>query len=228
MDLVKKPRHPLSYSHYTNKEIRVERDHYDEYIADVDAEFGRLIDTLEENGVLDNSYIVIASDHGEVFERGEIGHGSALLYEGVVRTPLIISAPGQTDRLDIHAPTSNIDLLPTVLHLTGNEIPPGLDGQILPGLGGSEDIERPILLLEAKENSSFAPITKATVALRKGSHKLIYYTGYPRYKQKFELFNLQEDPAELTNIYTLDPIVANDMQEELLSALEDANKPFIS
>ncbi len=68
--------------------------YYDEYIANWDDEVGRLFDYLNESGLRENSYIVITADHGELFERGELGHKTRLLYDGVVHVPLIILSPG--------------------------------------------------------------------------------------------------------------------------------------
>jgi len=224
--LVKKPRHRLSSMKFSQKEMKEHRDRYDEYIANVDAEFGNLLDVLDEQGILDTSYLVLASDHGEVFERGEIGHGTALLYEPVIRTPLLISTPGQSQRVDVDSLTSNADLLPTLLQKINAQIPASLDGTLLPGLGGNENPERSIFSIEAKENSSFLPLETTTVALNKEKYKLIYYSGYERFDQQFELFNLEEDPNELTNIVDIDIITASRMKEELLTALNEANRPF--
>jgi len=226
MPLVNKPYHKLSYDKFPQRKIKEQRDHYDEYIANVDAEFGNLLDSLEGMGILNNSYLVLASDHGEMFERGEIGHGTALLYESVIRSPLIISKPGQKKRVDIYSHTCNTDIVPTLLHNIGAKIPDNLDGRILPGLGGTEDFERSIFSVDAKENSAFLPIERATIALNRKNYKLIHYTGYEKYDQQFELFNLHEDPNELTNLFNIDTVIASQMKDELLTSLADANRPF--
>ncbi|HLO18435.1 MAG TPA: sulfatase-like hydrolase/transferase, partial [Anaerolineales bacterium] len=87
-----KPRHPLSGNNYSEQRLREYRREYDEYIADVDAEFGRVLSDLEKSGVLQNSYAIVTSDHGELFERGELGHASALMYAPITHIPLLISA----------------------------------------------------------------------------------------------------------------------------------------
>ena len=226
MPLTKKPHHRLSYMKFSQKTLKTNRDHYDEYIANVDAEFGNLVDFLEETGVLNNSYLILASDHGEAFERGEIGHGTALLYEPVIHTPLIISEPGQKQRLDVYSPTCNTDIVPTLLHIAEKEIPNNIDGRLLPGLGGTVDYKRSIFTVEAKENSSFFPLEKTTISLNRENHKLIYYSGYERYDQKFELFNLEDDPDELSDLFDTDTTIALQMKDELLTALDEANRPF--
>lgn len=226
MPLVKKPRHPLSIMKYPQRVLKQNRDRYDEYIANVDAEFGNLLDYLESRGILDNSYLVIAGDHGELFERDEVGHGTKLVYESVIHTPLIISAPKQEQRFDIYSNTCNTDIVPTLLHNIGSEMPTKLDGSVLPGLGGIENKERSIFSMVAKESSSFQPLREATIALNKKNYKLIYYFGNEKYDQQFELFNLEDDPDELSNIVDTDTITASHMKEELLTALSEANRPY--
>ena len=84
-------------------ELLRQRTSYDEYILYLDQEFGRLFDYLESSGALDNTWVVLTADHGELFERGVRGHISPLLYQPVVRIPLMIFEPGSTARVDIHS-----------------------------------------------------------------------------------------------------------------------------
>ena len=65
--------------------------------------------------MLDDTYVIVTSDHGEMFERGIRGHVTPTLYEPVIRVPLLIAKPGQREREDVYAPTSCVDLLPTLL-----------------------------------------------------------------------------------------------------------------
>ena len=95
--------------------IQKSRDKYDAYIATVDEDFGRLFDFWEREGVLDRNYVVITSDHGEIYERGVLGHTNEYLYEPLIRVPLIVSSPGQTARVDVHTPTNSVDLVPTLV-----------------------------------------------------------------------------------------------------------------
>jgi hypothetical protein len=181
---------------------------------------------LEQAGVLDDTYFILTSDHGEMFERGVYGHDTPLLYDSVIHIPLLVCAPGQSTRTDIHMPTSNADLLPTFLSLAGRDIPAGVEGRLLPGLGGTEDAERPVFSMEAKQVSSFQPFTRASFSITKGSKKLVYYKGYEKYPEAFELYDLQEDVQEKTNLYAQDTTTAAHMKEELLDNLAQAERPF--
>jgi len=221
-----KPRHSFSASNFSDQSLQKYRREYDEFIADVDAEFGRLISSLENSGVLQNSYVIVTSDHGELFERGEQGHASALMYAPVTHIPLLIAAPGQQSRSDFHSLTSNLDLLPTLLQIAGKEIPNWVEGRLLPGFGGTEDEARSIFPMMAKDNAAFRPVKRATFTLLKGTHELIFFTGYPDHPDTFELYNLQEDPAELHDLFSRDINTASQMKDELLDAISAANRNY--
>jgi arylsulfatase A-like enzyme len=221
-----KPRHKLA-NHYRQSQLNGFRKKYDEYIADVDAEFGKLLDGLESLGVLDNSYFIVTSDHGELFERGESGHNSSLLYDPIIHVPLMISEPGQVARRDFYTRTSSTDVLPTLLELLEKKIPETLEGKLLPGFGGSEEPSRSIFSMEAKTNSAFAPLKRATVAMQKENYKIIYYGDYPRYSNVFELYDVYEDPEELDNLFADGGTTALHLKEELLDTLSMKNRPFV-
>src|SRR4029453_2582215 len=106
-----KPIHDLSEKKLTSRKLASEQQYYDEFIASWDREAGRLFDFLKESGLTENSYIFITADHGELFERGITGHFTKLIYNPLIRVPLIVSRPGQTTREDIHALTSSVDIL---------------------------------------------------------------------------------------------------------------------
>jgi len=221
-----KPSHPLSIMQLPPETLYEYRKHYDEYIANVDFEFGKMMDAFEKVGILENSYIVVTSDHGQLFERGEFSSGTYLLYDPVIHIPLLISSPGQEERLDVFSPTSSVDVLPTLLSLAGTDIPGELDRRILPGLGGREDFQRSIFAVEAKANSAFKPLNKATITLMKEGKKLIYYTGYPQYPEAFELYDLVEDIEETEDLFSKDTVTAARLKEEILDVLARANRPF--
>ncbi len=219
-----KPVHRFS-DHVSNSVIKTTRRSYDEYIASLDWEFGKLLDSWEAQGIFENSYVIVTSDHGEMFERGETRHTTRLVYDPVVHVPLLISAPGQKTRRDIYTPTNAVDVLPTLMELTGSSIPMLTDGKLLPGFGGVEDLERSTFTVEAKQNPAFAPLEKVTIAMRKGNRKLIYYKGYEA-EESFELYDLDADIEELKDLYPEQPAFAKLMREELLDSLSDADKPY--
>jgi arylsulfatase A-like enzyme len=226
LQLQSKPRHPFSGSDHAEEDLQKHRREYDEFITDLDAEFGRLLADLEQSGSLRNSYVIVTSDHGELFERSELGHASALMYAPLTHIPLLISAPGQTTRTDVHSLTSNIDLLPTILQIADKEIPQWVEGNVLPGFGGTQDANRSIFPLMGKDNAAFQPLTHATFVMLKGGYELLFYTGYRNHDDQFELYHLEQDPHELQDLFSKDITTASQMKDELLEAIDAANRNF--
>jgi len=222
---VSKPLHPLAPG-IDEKFLISQSALYDRQIAQVDDEFGRLIAKLNEEGILDNSFLIFTSDHGELFERGFIGHGDEFMYEAVIHIPLIIHAPKQIKGEHVFALTSNIDILPTILSMAGKKEVSDLDGRILPGFGGQMDEDRPIFSVVAVDNSAFGPIKKAVISMRKRNYKLITYLGYDNVEQMYELYDLENDPDELNNLASKDIKTLSAMKSEFFTYLDEANKPF--
>ncbi len=220
-----KPVHRFTNEPGSQEHLNAARINYDRFIANLDYEFGRLLDTFETLGILENSYVILTSDHGDMFERGERGHSTRLLYDAVIHSPLLISAPGKKSRTDIFSPTNSVDLLPTILGLANRKIPNWLAGNPLPELGGRADFDRKTFTMDAKANPAFNPLVKATIAMRKGNYKLIYYTGYEA-KDSFELYDLETDPEEMNDLYPTGGSLAKSLADELLDSLETANKPY--
>ncbi|NVM26375.1 MAG: sulfatase-like hydrolase/transferase [Desulfobacterales bacterium] len=209
--------------------LNQKRRQYDEYIADTDAEFGRLYDFMAQAGMLDNTYVVFTTDHGEMFERGILAHSTPTLYEPIIRIPLLISKPKQQQREDVYTPTSCIDLLPTLLQVTGQTIPDWCEGEVLPTFGDKEASGgRSIFSVEACRTPKHAPLTKATAALIKDQYKLIHYFGYDGYENGYELYDLANDPEEMEDLYLSRKSVAADLQSELEEKLREVNQPYLS
>jgi arylsulfatase A-like enzyme len=224
---IQKPIHPLG-DRWSPKEMYKFRRAYDEYIATLDHEFGRMLRFLESKGFLDTNYVIITSDHGEMLERGEKGHVSPLLYEAGIRVPLIISSPGQTTRKDVYSPTNSVDVAPTLAHLTGNPIPDWREGEILPLMGGQDLSDRSIFTLYALKDKAFVKLSHISMMMRKNNYKLIFYRGYYPQGDHFELYDLQNDPEELNDLYSDTLPIARAMREEILAKLETVNAPYPS
>ncbi len=219
-----KPIHPLSLTLYPREEALANRQRYDQYLVAWDAEFGRLLEEMKSNGQLDKSIIVLTSDHGELFERGEIGHNSFLLSSPIVHVPLFISLPGQTERKDFYEFTSAVDVMPTLANLVGLEAPAWADGRLLPGLGGEEDPKRSVFALDAKTASSFAAFEQYSISIARQRHRLIRYQ-YSNY-EGYEFYNLDDDPEELKDLFPSNPSLAADMKDELDQTVADFNRPY--
>jgi arylsulfatase A-like enzyme len=136
---------------------------------------------------------------------------------------LLVAGPGQRIRQDVSAPTSAVDLLPTLCRIAGDAVPAWCEGQLLPGLFSDDMVsERSVYAVEAKQSPKNGALSKATYALIDSRYKLIRYTGYPELPEAYELYDLIEDPEELNDLYTPSNPVAVALKEELTSMLARA------
>lgn len=214
-----------SYAQLLEKSIE-----YDEFLLYVDREFGRLFNYLETSGLLENSWVVFTSDHGELFERGINGHSTYALYQPVIRIPLLIFEPGRKTGMNIYTRTSAVDVLPTLSHVTGHNIPDWTEGVLLPPYApASPDPNRPIYMVNARENDGTVPITRASAVIIKAGYKLLYYFGYPDkgIDEMIKLFNIEAYPDELVDLYLSQKDIADELLKELKSKLAEADKPYL-
>jgi arylsulfatase A-like enzyme len=219
-----KPEHFFSQG-FGDEHLNNLRREYDEYLAYADNQFGRLYRFMEDNGILDTSYVIFTSDHGELFERGIHGHLSQTLFEPIIRVPLIISKPRQDKHEDVYNPTSSVDILPTLMHLYNQPIPEWCEGDVLPNFSAVPlQVDRDIYTVEAKSNPKYGSLKKASIALRKGEYKLVRYMGYPGYHNEFECFNIKQDPDELNNIFSLENKAVGELKEIMDLKLSDVNR----
>jgi len=187
---------------------------------------------LEQNGLLENTWVVLTSDHGEMFERGIEGHRTPVLYESVIRVPLMIFEPGRTSRTDIYENTSAVDLLPTLLHVAGEQPAGWTEGTVLPPFAPeAPDPERSVYVMQPERSEQYGPLTVATLSLRKGDYKLQYFYGYKELGdagERVELYNLRDDPEELNDLYDVEQEIGQELLNELKTKLKEVNAPYLS
>jgi arylsulfatase A-like enzyme len=210
--------------------MMTKRREYDEFILYLDREFGRLFDHLESSGLLENTWLVFTSDHGEMFERGLQGHITPAFYQPLVRVPLLIVPPGNMSRTDIYAPTSAVDLLPTLLYVTGQKPADWTEGQILPPFAPSTpDPERSIYAFQSYHSEQKQILTEATGMLVKGKYKLVYYSGYRNELggdgKMVQLFDIEADPEELNDFSTTEKDLVEKLLAELKAKYAEVNEP---
>ncbi len=167
----------------SDRHIRAARRAYYGAISYVDDHIGRLLSLLEETGRLQNTIVIITSDHGEMLgERGAWYKMS--FYEGSARVPLIICAPALFATGRVAAPVSTMDLLPTLVGMARDGdlscLVGTLDGRsLLPHLRGEPD--RDEVVAEYLAEGAVAPI----VMIRKERYKFIHSPSDP--DQLFDL-----------------------------------------
>lgn len=200
-----KPPFPFSSSYHDRP--------YDGEIAYIDQEFGRLMAYLEETGLAGDILILVVGDHGEgLYDHGEKMHAN-LVYQSTMHVPLIARAPGCDKGSRVLEPVSIVDVGPTILDYAG--LAPGSRVQgisLRPALNGEEPTTRTLYFEALSGSLSFgwAPLE----GLRRGRWKYIRSSGN-------ELYDLQEDPGELTDLHATNAIQAGEFGEELQTMLDD-------
>ncbi|MEX0726995.1 MAG: sulfatase-like hydrolase/transferase [Planctomycetaceae bacterium] len=185
---------------------------YDGEIAFVDRQLDRVLEFLKSEKLDDNTLIVVVGDHGEgLDEHLEHGHGY-LLYQSTLQVPLVIAGPQRTrESVRISQPVSLVDLFPTVLELLGLGVPQSQSGRSLAGIWRGEPIpsrdcfsmtDEPLL------DNGWAPLRSLTTNDWK-------YIRTPQ----VELYNLQSDPRETTNLAPEQPERIAELEDQL-AALE--------
>src|SRR5262249_33457320 len=170
---------------------------YDAEVAYTDAMLGRLLDELRAAGQLDRTLVVVAADHGESLgEHGERTHG-VFAYDVTLRVPWIIWAGSRASAGASNVLARLIDLTPTTLDIVGVDRPAGFEGRsLMPALAGSGETPQTADCdaRDANLTRNWAPLT----GVISGSDKLI---DLPRP----ELYDLERDPKEATNLFTSKP-----------------------
>ncbi|MCA9179389.1 MAG: sulfatase-like hydrolase/transferase [Planctomycetales bacterium] len=194
-------------------------------LEEMDRQLGKLFDFIRSDESLSrNTLVLICSDNGP-----EQGAGSAdplrgfktQLYEGGVRSPLVVWGPGllsKTGQVDETSVFAAIDLVPTLLDLTKTPHPEGVeyDGESLVGalLGKGGSRSKPIMFRRPPDRDSFyGDSDLPDLAMRSQNWKLLCeYDG-----SEPELYHLANDPTESTNLANQEPDVVRELTAALLA-----------
>lgn len=156
-------------------------------ITHMDEQIGRILAALQKSPGGENTIIVYAADHGLAMgSHGLLGKQS--LYEHSMKCPLVFVGPGIPAQQETSAFSYLYDIFPTLCGLLQIAPPPDLGGHDLSPIWRGEQ--------SSVRETIFLPYMKSQRAIRSGDWKLIVYpdTNY------VQLFNLQQDPHELTNL----------------------------
>jgi arylsulfatase A-like enzyme len=162
---------------------------YDGELTYHDKWFGHFLDRLRQLGVLDDTVIVYTADHGEeFFDHGSVGHGHTL-YEELLHVPLAIRFPGAIrGGTRVAEPVELVDVVPTILEMTGREPLPEAEGRTLtPYFHGGQAAGPPL---------AFAEFLEDRRSVTAHGWKLVFKGGGST------LFDLQNDPRETHDVST--------------------------
>ena len=204
---------------------------YAAMIRSTDESLARLLKTLDELKLSDNTLIILTSDHGGLSNRGAsstrplatsnlpLRAGKGHLYEGGIRVPFIVRWPGVVSAgASCDAIVTGTDLYATCLAAAGLEPEPNhhIDSvSIMPAIQG-EAFERGAILWHSPRPRTSSTGDTASSALRLGKHKIIKFY-YP--SVRYELYDLLNDPEENENLFQADREICRQLSTLLNSRL---------
>ncbi|NNE10564.1 MAG: sulfatase [Gemmatimonadetes bacterium] len=223
------PRYEVVYNYpetgYTEEDLEYSIALYDGEIAWIDDAIGRFCDALEERGILDNTIIVVTSDHGENFGEHGTWFEHTQLYEQSLRVPMVIRYPAKLPAgKRVESPVQAVDVFPTLVELAGYEYDGPLDGVSLVRkvendipdypVFAEDNILRDPALLDYENYRVYLPgVAGKWRMVRDGDYKLIYIPNPAG--DEYELFNVAQDPMETTNLVREEPEVFARLKETL-------------
>lgn len=179
---------------YPEEELRRDMAVYYGMISFIDAEVGRLLDTLESRGQLDDTLIVFTTDHGHFLGQHGLVAKGPFHYEDLLRLPFIAAWPDRIPAGQVSgAIQSLVDLMPTFLDTAGVAVPGGVQGLSQLGCWSGGAPARRFALCENRHN----PVMPHLRTYIETDHKITVY----REGAAGELFDLRNDPGELCNLW---------------------------
>jgi choline-sulfatase len=196
---------------------------YDAEVRFMDQQLGRVLDQLRESGRFKNTIIVVVADHGEgLGDHNWWTHG--ILYQEQIRVPLIVCAPSASAGKKVDYLVRTIDVMPTVLELAGvsRDKFPSMDGaSLVPLLAGNGSDPGHVAYADSVDMLTYGTAvgTKDVkddrlFVVTDGTWKYIYHVLRP---EESELYNLQDDPRELTNLHEFRPEEVKRLRADLRS-----------
>ena len=212
------------YGNFGNEYARHSKRYYYANITFIDEQIGRVLQTLKDKGMYDNSLIIFVSDHGDMM--GDHYHWRKTYpYEGSTHIPYIIKWPAKAQVVPgkVDNPVELRDLLPTFLEIAGTSVPTDIDGRSLLSLAkGTETEWRKYIDLE---HATCYSDDNYWCALTDGKIKYIWYF----YTGKEQLFDLAKDPKELHNAVNDKKYkkLLTGMRAEMIRHLSERGEEFV-
>ncbi|MEO8703800.1 MAG: sulfatase-like hydrolase/transferase [Kofleriaceae bacterium] len=201
------PHHPYQAPDAADHLGTTDLDRYDAEIVYTDVQIGRLLGMFDPG----TTVVAITADHGEEFGEHGVRFHARSLFNGGVRIPLVVRAPGGKPGV-VATPVSIVDVMPTLLELAGVEAPRGINGvSLAPALAGGAAPARGILMELVPDTQ----ISHDAAALVHGRWKVIW----DRDANYWSLFELA-DAGETVDRSRDEPTVLADMKRRLFEALD--------
>lgn len=216
---------------------------YGAMVEKMDQAVGTLVDTLEDQGVREETIVVFFSDNGgmnwsapaggemQITSNAPLRGGKASIYEGGTRVPLILSWPAQVEAgTETDAPVSSVDFYPTLLDLLGfDRIPEQhVDGVSFAPVLDGEGADRDEVFCHFPHDVGVYPEEGPAISLRQGDWKLIrFFHDGPDFEHRYELYDLAENVGETRNLAHARPEKLETLDARIEAHLEatDAARP---
>jgi len=204
---------PGNTSQMTERQVKNVLAAYAGEVTLVDRWIGHLLDTLRRKGVMDNTLVVFTSDHGCMLgEQGEMHKGATRLRNQCTRLPLFIRHPaGEAGGQKVSGFVQHQDIMPTVLSLMGLDVPDRCLGRnVWPQTQGQGNA--PEYVVTAFGNH-------ASIRTHKWNYVQPWKKGRRGGSGRYELYDLEADPQELTNVLDQHPDVGRELAAQLAEHL---------
>ena len=172
-----------------------------EMMLAVDESLGRIVSTLDEMGIRDDTVIIFTSDNGYFYGEHGFTIERRMPYQEAIRTPLIANYPKwKGSGIDLDARVVSVDLAATVMDLAGVEKPATIQGRsILPLITGASPRIREATYVEFYSHENPFPWT-AKLDYRVVLKDQYKYIRWIRFENQDELYDLEADPLEMNNL----------------------------
>jgi arylsulfatase A-like enzyme len=196
-------------------------------IIEADWCVGEFIKTLEQEGLLENTLIIVSSDNGPVLDdgyedqaiaklgdhkpSGELRGGKYSLFEAGTRVPFIVYWKGEIQPDVSDAVVSQVDLLSSMANLVGSDVTTNDSEIMLDVLLGKTNKSRENLIIEATSRTAFRQGDWVMIPPYKGPKVIVNKGVETGNSGQFQLYNLKEDPHQDENLAKSNPDKLNEM-----------------
>jgi len=194
----------------TREQQHRQRAYYLANVTMIDEKIGEILQSLQQQGYLDNSVVIFTSDHGDCL--GDHGHSQKwTMYDVINRMPMIVWSPGHfSPGRKIDALCQHMDIGPAILELAGVDVPHSFEAQsLLPALEGKPYEGRDYVFAEHVRDGILQE-TKFMTMVRSRDWKLVHFLDEPW----GQLFDLIDDSGEINNLWD-DPAHAGQKRQML-------------
>jgi arylsulfatase A-like enzyme len=234
----------LKPNHLEGEGMRMAEQHLRDYYAAVtatDEQFGRLLETLEQEGIADDTLVVLTSDHGELMGSHNWLEHKNIWYEESIRVPFFIRWPNKVKKGTDDALFNSVDIMPSLLGLLGLPIPEQVEGSDLSFVFRGEEGESPHSAFICHYPGGVGEYEQARLrgqdihaygwrGIRTPRYTYVVQRAYGSPTADRRLYDNERDPFQLTPTVLAEPPangLEQELERELQSWLERIGDPFV-